>query len=423
MEKATVISGPHKSQVEVPQHAWTEPLSLSSPSYLFSSYVSLLSKNPKLTIEQHIWQHKVQVIAGQMQEWLAKKASHCRNVELLNEAIESRQVGKVQDLLGILQDKLSNEEAAKLVDSAIASNQDEIVDALVASNKIDVNSLIYRKSESMLHHAIRHSPDIAKALANNLQIDINSITEGRRTGYPVGSTALHCIIHEAKRAHNANDQGKVEKLVEVAKILISREIQVNVKDSQGNTPLILAIEYNNMPLFEALFTHPKLDVNPCTNRRSPLHSAIEKKNMPAFNLLLTHQNINVNAIARSQNAPLHVAVDRDNTEMVKALVNDNRVEIDARDYFSCTPLHYVKSPEVLRLLLDNGADIHLPDDKGLSFAKKCERDQEFQDQKVWLAEYQQQSLKASGYDAFALPEVSEPEPLGHIGDCTNLEGD
>lgn len=273
----------------------------------------------------------------------------------------------------------------------------------------------------MLHHAIRHSADIAQALANNPEIDINSIKKGCIKGYPAGSTALHYIIREVNKTFGCV-QDMVGKLVEVAKILISREIQVNVHDSQGYTPLTLAIELQSMLLFNELLKHSKLDVNLCTNKTGPLHCAIERNNMPVFETLLKRPEINVNARIKYQTAPLHVAVDKDNAEMVKALLAHDQVEIDAIDTLCCTPLHYVKSPEVLRLLLDNGADIHRPDDKGLSFAKKCEQDGEFQDQKVWLAEYQQQSLKASVDDAFAPPEVSEPEPLGHIGDCANLEG-
>lgn len=387
MTKQKVIPGSPQPQFEVSPQAVTSQLALFSPSF-FSSYLLLCIKNPKLTI----WQHRVQMLDEQMREFLNNGPIHSNNelipnyigVAFLKNAIQSNQVDRVKYLLEILEENLSNEEASQLVKLAIDSDQVAIVDALVESDKIDVNSLRYGDlNESTLHYAISSLHfGVAKSLANNPKIDIDATMRGN-------ITALHWIIEVV-------DQNKVQDLqdvMDIVNIIVSYKTQVIAKKYGGDTPLHCAIQSNNLPIFEVLLQDPDIEIN----------------------ALGTQWN----------RTPMHYAVLGNRVQMVKRLIEqyEHKLDINAQDFFGCTPLHYVQSAEVMKLLLDQGADIHIPGNEELSFYKRCNSDskaeepqQLFQKEAQWFLEYQQ-----SYYADIKQPDTVTPPDTHLAGESKQEE--
>jgi ankyrin repeat protein len=76
--------------------------------------------------------------------------------------------------------------------------------------------------------------------------------------------------------------------------------------------------------------------------------------------------------ASFDNAPLHAVAISGNFEVVRILIEYDPVDIHARDESGSTPLlwasrgRYVKDGSVLRLLLEQGADINVQNEIGLA---------------------------------------------------------
>jgi hypothetical protein len=383
MAKQNVILGQHQPQPKVSQQALTGQLALDSD-------LSLCSTNLQLTISQDILQHKVQMLDAQMQELIDKKESHSLNVELLQNAIEKGEVEKVGSLLNSrIQQKLSNKEADQLMSLALVVQQDEILDVLTTSDKIDLQSLIFEKCKAnLMFWAITHCKfDIANKLAQNSTVDIDATQ--------CGQTVPNWIIHTVWRHPDSQDQA-----VELMQTLCNRGMNVNKNSIDQGIPINLAIKDQNWLIFNVLLNHKNINVNlPDGFGQTPIIAAIDSQNQEAFEALLNHKNIDVNLPnPKDGKTPLDYAVEHDRVEMVKGLLEKYPGKINSA-------LLYVKSPEVLGLLLDNGADIHQPV-RGESVEKRCKSSAKFQEQQKWFLEYQQSNcMNIKQADTFTLPDT------------------
>lgn len=85
---------------------------------------------------------------------------------------------------------------------------------------------------------------------------------------------------------------KYRSVVEI--LLKSGELDINVKDVDGNTALHIATELNDHKIIDAFFGLRSLDVN-ATNaeKQTPLHLALARGNEDTIHLLLTRINVDV----------------------------------------------------------------------------------------------------------------------------------
>ena len=122
--------------------------------------------------------------------------------------------------------------------------------------------------------------------------------------------------------------------VGLAKILLNRGADKDVRDGQNQTPLHIAAIYDSRVVAE----------------------------------LLLDRGVKIEAIDRYQQTPLHYAAYYDSRAVAELLL-DRGAEIDAADHIQQTPLHWAAEYDriaVAELLLDRGADYEARDEKQLT---------------------------------------------------------
>ena len=117
-------------------------------------------------------------------------------------------------------------------------------------------------------------------------------------------------------------------------------IDVNIQNLKGYTPLNLAciLNYNN--IVELLLNHLNINVNlQNINSDTSLHIAINENSIDCINLLLNNLNINVNLQNITGNTPLHIAINNININNIKLLLDHHNININLQNINGDTPLH------------------------------------------------------------------------------------
>ncbi|MFP3033742.1 MAG: ankyrin repeat domain-containing protein [Wolbachia sp.] len=147
------------------------------------------------------------------------------------------------------------------------------------------------------------------------------------------------------------------------KELVDREVDVNIKDKRGSTPLIYATAYavffDNLDIAKYLVEN-RADVNAENNIGiTPLQVAAKEGKSDAVKYLVD-KGANVNAINKDGDTALILATRKGNLDVVKYLV-DNEADIDVKDKDGCTPIYLAVAQgelNVVKYLVDNGADVN-----------------------------------------------------------------
>lgn len=173
------------------------------------------------------------------------------------------------------------------------------------------------------------------------------------------------LLHDAIK----NADGKsVKNLVNIG-------IDVNHKNSLGQTPLHLAIAYGNLEIVNLLLSASNNinlhieDKDGCT----PLDYASDCNNLKMVKILLKAQTecaADKNLSTISYQKALHFAIKKHHISFFESLLAQ-QVNINLRDSNGCTPLHmatYSKQSEsylkIVEILLKFGADANAQDDNG-----------------------------------------------------------
>ncbi|XP_023315898.1 ankyrin-1-like [Trichogramma pretiosum] len=188
-----------------------------------------------------------------------------------------------------------------------------------------------------------------------------------------GETCLHIICKS-----DWNDENMAKMLFEVCDEK-HQTVQVDARDNEGWTPLLVAIYQGNINLVECLLRRgasPNLADN---NELTPLHAICERKNSDDglakrfFEITdELNQQADPNWAAENGFTPLHVVCLRedDDVDLVKMLFEigdkfNTPIQIDARDSDDNTPLHFALDcghEQIAKWLLRRGADINISDE-------------------------------------------------------------
>ena len=162
----------------------------------------------------------------------------------------------------------------------------------------------------------------------------------------------HKEIIQTLQTHHLCEAIKIRNMQEV-ELLLSTEIDVNRKDTQGYRPLHYA-SARNYPEIASLLLQAKAFINAPTDNADlrPLHIALFCGHIGVAKLLL-QAGANTEAITSTGQTALHIAAQKDsNKEAVQALLDAGANTLKP-DYFGCTPLMVATNancPEIKRLL-------------------------------------------------------------------------
>lgn len=154
--------------------------------------------------------------------------------------------------------------------------------------------------------------------------------------------------------HKAVKQGDIE----VARLLLEQGADVNATDSQHDSPLHKAVERGHIELVRLLLdkganVNANYEYDNYEYSLSPIHNAAYKGHLEIARLLL-EQGADVNATACNGNSPLHFAAEHGYVELARLLL-DKGADVNATDKEDNTPFRLAilnHHTEVVKLLID-----------------------------------------------------------------------
>jgi ankyrin repeat protein len=156
--------------------------------------------------------------------------------------------------------------------------------------------------------------------------------------------------------------------LDVVRVLLSHNVDVNVKDNRGYTALAHAIEARYPEVEEALLSRPELDPNVGGLLNRPILLAyVWRDNQKAAERLLA-LGADVKLVDADGDTALHGAAETGNVEIIRLLL-DKGADVNAKNKEGGTPLMWAAvfgNDEAARLLLSRGADPSLKDNDGIT---------------------------------------------------------
>ena len=146
---------------------------------------------------------------------------------------------------------------------------------------------------------------------------------------------------------------------------------INCRDSDFNTPLHIALQYNCTSVAKYFINAPECDVevkNIFNNQ--PLHLACESGNIDILRHLVVDKHCDINVKGAEGSTPLHMACWMDHFEIVQFLTDQPQCNIDAEDDNNSRPLHLACESgniDILRhLVVDKHCDINVKGAEGFT---------------------------------------------------------
>jgi ankyrin repeat protein len=169
-----------------------------------------------------------------------------------------------------------------------------------------------------------------------------------------------------KPIHRACLKGN-SKVVEI--LLNKYKVDLESKNLESETPLLIAARRGNSFLIESLLKHgADYSVRDKYGWYSPIHIAImsNKKHAPKIINLLVRYGAKVDEFDEFGNSPLHLACYKGNLNVVRSLIY-NKANVNLKNPLDKTPLHYAAERSdgaFVDLLLASGADVCVKDIQG-----------------------------------------------------------
>ena len=187
------------------------------------------------------------------------------------------------------------------------------------------------------------------------------------------------------------------------KSLIMLQVDVNVIDEEGYTPLHRAVFYNKLDSANELLAYAKTD----KEARLPETAIINNWYMYGVTPLILASYLGYTDIVESLikykantkardnvdgTMPIHIAAANGHIEITELLLLKDKKLSRALDNYGSSPLHWASmsnNPEIVAILLENGADANIEDGNGIKaidYAKNISKNKEIIDMLSGLAD-------------------------------------
>ncbi len=182
-----------------------------------------------------------------------------------------------------------------------------------------------------------------------------------------------CLLTISLQAFGQTDDqvtsfAKAAKFDDVSEVksLIAKGVSPNTVDPKGNPMLLLAIKDKSTSVTEYLLSNKDIDVD-LSNKygETPLMIASIQGDLPTVQMLVLQKKALVDHIGWT---PLHYACTRGHLNIAQFLIT-NGANVNSRSLNGSTPLMMAVqsgNEELVKYLLDKGADISLRNSLGLS---------------------------------------------------------
>lgn len=172
----------------------------------------------------------------------------------------------------------------------------------------------------------------------------------------------------SQTADQINDFVKAAKFDNASEVrsLLAKGVTPNAVDSNGNPMLLLAIKDNSDKVIDVLLNNQNIDVDLSNkNGETPLMIASIQGNLPLVKRLIEKNHAAIDHIAWT---PLHYASARGQVSVAEFLLSEGAI-VDSRSLNDTTPLMMAVqsgNEQMVKLLLDKGADIQLRNSLGFT---------------------------------------------------------
>ena len=185
------------------------------------------------------------------------------------------------------------------------------------------------------------------------------------------SALLICLTYELSHAQTPDqitDFAKAAKFDNVSEVnlLLKKGVNPNTVDASGNPMLILAIRDKSTNVIDLLLSNKNIDVD-LSNKsgETPLMMASIDGNLPLVKTLVLGHKAQLDHIGWT---PLHYACAKGHLEVAQFLVANGAI-VDSLSVGNTTPLMMAVqsgNEQLVKFLLDKGADLQLKNNNGLT---------------------------------------------------------
>lgn len=175
-------------------------------------------------------------------------------------------------------------------------------------------------------------------------------------------------LSHAQTPDQITDFAKAAKFDNVSEVslLLKKGVNPNTVDANGNPMLILAIRDNSTNVIDLLLSNKNIDVD-LSNKsgETPLMMASIDGNLPLVKTLVLGHKAQLDHIGWT---PLHYACAKGHLEVAQFLVANGAI-VDSLSVGNTTPLMMAVqsgNEQLVKFLLDKGADLQLKNNNGLT---------------------------------------------------------
>ena len=262
--------------------------------------------------------------------------------------------------------------------TAASLGHTETMRTLLCMPEVDVNRSNI-SGDTALHHAVLPKHSAVSKLLIDAGADIDAKAGKGRTplhwACEVGELDIvEMLVEAGADVCVVDDDGYTCLIVaasfghaETVRYLVGlREVDVNHSNTEGFTPLHLAVSQKYSAVSKLLID-AGADIEAQTSRRStPLHWACEGGELDIVEMLV-EAGADVSVVDDDGYTCLILAVDVGHTETVRTLLCMTEVDVNQSNAEGNTPLHFAVSQKdfaVSKVLIDAGADVEAKDSEG-----------------------------------------------------------